>query len=49
MPKMPTEIPSPPLWQRSFTKAAAGITPVPAADTGEPNDIVTQIGSQALQ
>src|SRR5262249_15645349 len=33
-----------PLWQVSFNNAAAGITPVPPADTGEPGDIAPEIG-----
>lgn len=33
-----------PIWQDSFINAAAGVTPVPAADTGETGDIPSEIG-----
>jgi hypothetical protein len=33
-----------PLWQASFINPAAGVTPVPAADTGETVDIPNEIG-----
>ena len=35
---------STPLWKVSFINPAAGITPVPAADTGETGDIPNEIG-----
>ena len=35
---------STPLWQVSFINPAAGVTPVPAADTGETGDIPNEIG-----
>ena len=35
---------SAPLWHVSFINPAAGITPVPAADTGETGDIPNEIG-----
>ncbi len=33
-----------PLWKRSFINPAKGVTPVPAADTGEKEDIPNEIG-----
>ncbi len=33
-----------PLWKASFINPAAGVTPVPAADTLEPGDIPNEIG-----
>jgi fibronectin type 3 domain-containing protein len=33
-----------PLWKRSFIDPPAGVTPVPAADTGEVGDIAPEIG-----
>src|SRR5436305_6519480 len=35
---------SSPLWHVNFTDAAAGVTTVPAADTGETGDIPNEIG-----
>ena len=35
---------STPLWQDSFINPAAGVTPVPAVDTGETGDIPNEIG-----
>ncbi len=35
---------SAPLWKDSFINPAAGVTTVPAADTGETGDIPNEIG-----
>ena len=38
---------SAPLWKDSFINPAAGVTPVPAVDTGETGDIPNEIGITA--